>query len=42
MPAFGASIREPLMRRIYADYSAILLQWLGSAHPATTIGPMAW
>ncbi len=28
MPAFGASIREPLMRRIYADYSAILLQWL--------------
>ncbi len=28
MPAFGSSIREPLMRRLYADYSAVLLQWL--------------
>jgi hypothetical protein len=28
MPVVGSSIRETLMRRSYADYSAILLQWL--------------
>ena len=28
MPATGGSIREILLRRTYADYSAILLQWL--------------
>lgn len=28
MPESGTSIREPLARRTYSDYSAILLQWL--------------
>jgi len=28
MPVTGSSIREPLMRRIYSDYSCVLLQWL--------------
>src|SRR6478735_1818086 len=28
VPVGGSSIREPLMRRTYADYSAILLQWM--------------
>lgn len=28
MPMEGMSIREPLARRTYSDYSAILLQWL--------------
>jgi O-antigen biosynthesis protein len=28
MPMAGGSIRESLMRRSYADYSAVLLQWL--------------
>ena len=28
VPAAGTSIRDLLMRRMYADYSAILLQWL--------------
>ena len=41
MPATGGSIREILVRRTYADYSAILLQWLvfgPSGHQCPTDG----
>ena len=36
------SIREALMRRRYADYSAILLQWLVYGRQADSDGPTGW
>ncbi len=41
LPASGSSIRDALLRRTYADYSAIVLQWLvfgPSGHQARTSG----